>query len=287
MSRSERTAIKRIQLPQARILVVDDFVTNLDVIKGVLEMYGMQVDCVVSGAEAINRLMDTERHYHAVFMDHMMPDLDGTETMQQIRDMDTEYAKTVPIFMVTANVSEGNELKFLSQGFQAYMSKPIDLMLIDELIHTWVVPQFAKAEDHRNEHSLTPISSIRLEDIHIEGIDTAMVMILYENDILLYSKILQSFVQNTPAVVEALRQVSLKSMKEYTIQVHGIKGACNTIAAVDLSMRAYTLEIKTKRDTFTAQAYQEIALENDFLLTELQLLCKRIQMWLDTMDLEH
>jgi signal transduction histidine kinase/CheY-like chemotaxis protein len=128
----------RPDLSYARVLVVDDFPTNLDVAAGMLRKYRMKVDCVSSGQESIALIAAGNPVYNAVFMDHMMPGMDGIETTQMIRAMDTEYAKNVPIIALTANAVAGNEQMFLENGFNAYLSKPFSVMTLDSVVQKWV-----------------------------------------------------------------------------------------------------------------------------------------------------
>ena len=128
----------RIQLPYAKILVVDDVRTNLEVAKGLMKPYGMQVDCVTSGADAIEAIRQEKVKYSAIFMDHMMPEMDGIDASKIIREIGTDYAKNIPIIMLTANAITGNDEMFLSKGFQAFLSKPINVNRLDAVIQQWV-----------------------------------------------------------------------------------------------------------------------------------------------------
>jgi CheY-like chemotaxis protein len=140
----------RTRLPYARVLVVDDVQTNLDVAKGMMKPYGMRVDGVTSGPDAIRLIRAGEPRYSAIFMDHMMPDMDGIEAARVIREeIGTEYARTVPIIALTANALAGNEEMFLQRGFQAFLSKPIDVMLLDAVIRQWVRDKKLEAEYER------------------------------------------------------------------------------------------------------------------------------------------
>ena len=127
------------------MLVVDDMQTNLDVAAGLLGKYKMQVDCVLSGLEAVERISmwkggtDGEPVYNAIFMDHMMPGMDGVETADAIRSIGTEYSKEIPIIALTANAIQGMEEHFYSHGFQSFLSKPIDIMQLDSIIKKWVI----------------------------------------------------------------------------------------------------------------------------------------------------
>ncbi|MDR2731460.1 MAG: transporter substrate-binding domain-containing protein, partial [Treponema sp.] len=115
----------RLNLSYARVLVVDDMQTNLDVAAGLLRSYKMQVDCVDNGPAAIERIREEAPVYNTIFMDHMMPEMDGIETADSIRAIGTEYARNIPIIALTANAIQGTDQMFYEHGFQAFISKPI------------------------------------------------------------------------------------------------------------------------------------------------------------------
>ncbi len=89
--RSQNPRLNYVKLPHVQVLVVDDNVTNLDVAKGLMRPYEMRVDCVKSGGEAIRAIRDEHVHYDAIFMDHMMPEMNGDEALLRIRELDTEW----------------------------------------------------------------------------------------------------------------------------------------------------------------------------------------------------
>jgi signal transduction histidine kinase/CheY-like chemotaxis protein/ABC-type amino acid transport substrate-binding protein len=134
-----REKLNRPDLSYAKALVVDDFPTNLDVAAGMLRKYKMQVDCVDNGFEAVRRMSSEGSRYDAVFMDHMMPEMDGIEATQRIRAIGTEYAKRVPIVALTANAVAGNEKMFLDKGFDAFLSKPINIMTLDTIVKQFIM----------------------------------------------------------------------------------------------------------------------------------------------------
>jgi signal transduction histidine kinase/CheY-like chemotaxis protein len=136
--RSVGANLVRLDLSGYRVLLVDDVATNLDVARGIMKPYKMTVDCATSGADAIE-LVRTGERYDAIFMDHMMPVMDGVEAVRVIREeIGTDYARTVPIIALTANALTGNDKMFLSCGFQAFISKPIDIMQLDAVIRQWI-----------------------------------------------------------------------------------------------------------------------------------------------------
>jgi CheY-like chemotaxis protein len=128
----------RPDLSYARVLVVDDFPTNLDVAEGMLRKYKMHVDCVKKGQDAINLISAGQPIYDAVFMDHMMPELDGIQTTAVIRTLGTKYAESIPIIALTANAVAGTKQMFLDNGFNAFLPKPFNVMLLDSIVQRWV-----------------------------------------------------------------------------------------------------------------------------------------------------
>jgi CheY-like chemotaxis protein len=128
----------RPDLSYVRVLVVDDFEANLDVAVGMLRKYKMQVDCVMSGQDAVDCLAIGIPVYDAIFMDHMMPGMDGIETTVKIRNLGTEYVKNIPVIALTANAIAGNEQMFLDNGFDAFLPKPFTMMNLDSIVKRWI-----------------------------------------------------------------------------------------------------------------------------------------------------
>jgi PAS domain S-box-containing protein len=253
----------RAYMPYGKVLVVDDVATNLDVAKGLMLPYGLTIDCVLSGPEAVEKIRKEEVKYDAVFMDHMMPGMDGIEATQIIRnEIGTEYAKTVPIIALTANAIAGNEEMFLSTGFNAFMAKPIDIFRLDTLLSQWVRDKQAKetlwkAEQEKNA-AKTAVSRAEevLETAEVEGVDLSMGLKRYEGEEL-YLNILRSYALHTPVLLEKLRSLSRETLPEYAITVHGIKGASYGIYAGEVAKWAEELEAAAK-----AGNYEKVTAEN-------------------------
>ena len=122
--------------PEAKVLLVDDNLINLKVAEGLMKPYRMNVVSVESGRAAIEKLKTKD--YDLVFMDHMMPQMDGVEAFGIIRNMEDEYYKKVPVIMLTANAIDGVRDTFLKCGFNDYMSKPIEITMLDRVLNTWL-----------------------------------------------------------------------------------------------------------------------------------------------------
>jgi CheY-like chemotaxis protein len=136
-----QTKLVRPDLSNTRVLVVDDFPTNLDVASGMLRKYKMQVDCVENGKDAVECIAMALPIYDAIFMDHMMPEMDGMEAVKHIRALGTKYAEDIPIIALTANAVAGNEEMFLNNGFDAFLPKPFNVVALDAVVQKWVRKQ--------------------------------------------------------------------------------------------------------------------------------------------------
>jgi signal transduction histidine kinase/CheY-like chemotaxis protein/HPt (histidine-containing phosphotransfer) domain-containing protein len=277
----------RLQLPYAHVLVVDDISTNLDVAKGLLKRYGMMVDCVTSGEEAIELIRAGQIRYKAILMDHMMPGMDGVEATRIIREeIGSEYARTVPIIALTANAMAGSSEFFLSHGFVDFIAKPIDAARMDAVIRKWVRDKHLERElDEQSERSEESERSERSEQSEqseqrqkhpgevciptIAGIDTAAGLQRLDGDKELYIDLLRSYHDDLPALLAQLNSPDADNLALYAVTVHGIKGASRAIGAEELGEAAYQLELAAKRgdldfvarnnDRFVGQAEELIA----------------------------
>jgi signal transduction histidine kinase/ActR/RegA family two-component response regulator len=137
--------IVRFTAPEAIILVVDDVVTNLKVANGLLLPYKMRVDLCKSGVTAIEAMK--MNRYDIIFMDHKMPGMDGIETTLKIRSMGNEdpYYKEVPVIALTANAVLGTEEMFIENGFNDFLSKPIDTVKLNAVLERWIPKEKQKA----------------------------------------------------------------------------------------------------------------------------------------------
>jgi CheY-like chemotaxis protein len=125
-------------MPNGKVLIVDDVEINLIVAATLLEPYQMKVDCVDNGYDSVELIRGGEPRYDIVFMDQMMPGMDGIEAVAAIRALGTEYARSLPIVALSANAIAGSEKMFLDHGFQDFLAKPIEQDKLDALLHKWV-----------------------------------------------------------------------------------------------------------------------------------------------------
>jgi len=267
----------RVDMSYAKVLVVDDVQTNLDVATGMMRKYKMQVDCVTSGQDAIDRIKCGEPVYNAIFMDHMMPEMDGIEATERIRAIGTPYAKSITIISLTANAISGNEQMFLDSGFQAFLSKPINILKLDAILKQWV-------RDKSKESALPAAlpSQKSSQEVLIPGIDGKKGLSLYADDFELYLPTLRSYAANTPALISKLRHVSEDTLRSYATNVHGLKGSSGSIGAEGIRERAARLEAAAKSGFLS-----EVLADNTAFLKDAEALVADISAWLTKLDTEN
>ena len=268
--RGQNAKLVRINIPYARVLVVDDVETNLDVAKGLMKPYGMQIDCLTSGQKAVDAIRDEKVRYCAVFMDHMMPGMDGIEATKLIRDIGTEYARTVPIIALTANAIAGNEEMFINKGFQDFISKPIEISRLDAVIRRWVrdkereklyfdrqiniegdvIPDARSGNERRSVYDRRSVFDRRLLGKLYYEINIKKGLKRFGGDKEGYLRILRSFAVNTRPLLEKVKYVSRENLADYAISVHGIKGSSRGIFAETAGEKAEALEIAANAGDF-------------------------------------
>jgi PAS domain S-box-containing protein len=268
--RSRGKNLVRARMPYGKVLVVDDVATNLDVAKGLMLPYDLTIDCVLNGQEAIDRVRKEEAKYDTIFMDHMMPGMDGIEATQIIRnEIGTDYAKTVPIIALTANALAGNEEMFLLAGFNGFLAKPIDIFKLDAVLNQWVKNKQSqetlwKAEQEKSAGKSGASGGGIWENAELEGLDLKAGLKRYEDEAI-YSKILHSYALHTPGMLEKLRSLSREALPEYTITVHGLKGASYGVCAGEVGKDAEELELAAK-----AGDYEKVSAKNGAFIEKVE-----------------
>ncbi|MDR1898971.1 MAG: response regulator [Treponema sp.] len=266
--RQNRGNLIRSHMPYGKVLVVDDLPTNLDVMTGLLMPYSLRVDTVLNGREAVELVRKGEVRYDLIFMDHMMPELDGVEAARIIRnEIGSDYARTVPIVVLTANAVAGNRELFLENGFNDFISKPIDIKRLDMVLNQWVrdtqnTETLREAENRAGEQAETsgqeapdgeegadPEGRWLLEH-PVEGVDFTSALVLYGNSGGALIPILRSFVTHTPSLIEKMGVHLESSFSNYAVEVHGLKGTCNAICAGGTAALAKELELAAREGNF-------------------------------------
>jgi CheY-like chemotaxis protein len=242
-----------------RVLVVDDLPTNLDVMTGLLMPYGLAADTVQSGREAVDRIRAGEPRYDLVFMDHMMPEMDGLEAARIIRnEIGSAYAREVPIIVLTANAVAGNQELFMKSGFSDFISKPIDIKRLDMALNQWVrdkqsAETLKNAERAARERAEASAPCGDVDDAgrwllarQVEGADFDAALALYGGSGAAFIPILKSFVAHTPLLLDKMGAYQGKSLTDYAVAVHGLKGACSAVCAGGAAAMALELETASR-----------------------------------------
>ena len=231
--------------PNARILVVDDTKTNLTVIVGLLKQTQIQVDTAISGMDALELVK--VKKYDIIFLDHRMPEMDGIQTFHAMQEMEDNLNKDTPIIALTANAISGSREMYANEGFDNYMSKPVDPGKLEEMILLYLPEQkvskpgdedFVSTANENNElekeamQSLLKVSGVDIE-YAIERCGSAMAAVDVMKDFML------AIEERSGLIEKYLRE---KDIPNYTIYVHGLKSSAKAIGAIDLSERAEYLE---------------------------------------------
>jgi len=248
-SRHDQKLVRR-RIPYGKVLIVDDVQTNLDVAKGLMTPYELTVHCASNGKRAVEVIREEKIRYDVIFMDHMMPEMDGIETAEAIREVGTAYAASVPIVVLTANALAGNEEFFLKNGFQDFISKPIDVLKLDAVINKWI-PHNTELEAPQVQETgaegsiwLDSPGGRSAEEWMGLGVDVAEGTQRYGQSA--YLQIIRSYVTHIPPLLDKLRSVSVESLSDYAVTVHGIKGASYGISAKKIGSLAEKLEKAAK-----------------------------------------
>lgn len=248
----------KFEAPDANILVVDDNEINLTVAKGLLSPLHMNISTASGGAKAVQ--MVKQKRYDIIFMDHMMPDIDGVEATHMIRALDGEYYKNAPIIALTANAINNVRDMFISEGMNDFVPKPIEMLDITSKLRKWLPPEKIKiiTADNEDDNQSTGKSDL----IKIEGVDVKAGIALAGN-LNLYHIILADYHKVIEKKAELIEKYEHDgNIEAYTIEVHALKSASKLIGATKLSNLAAQLEESgIKRDIATIKTKTRILLE--------------------------
>ena len=253
--------------PNARILVVDDLSINLKVASGLLGLFQIIPTTASSGQEAIDLVQQNE--YDIVFMDHMMPNMDGVEATTMIRELGGKY-ENLTIIALTANAVQDARKMFLANGFNGFLSKPIIVSELNQTLMKWLPPQKIVekkiTEDMNNEttdSSAAFIETLRhIDDINVEiGLDNfAGAMNMYRETIeIFYKKLIDDCVIMTRFLEE-------NDAANLAIHVHGMKSSLALVGATRMSKVAANMEAASKKGDIDYCREQFPALKEELLV---------------------
>ncbi len=245
--------------PDAKILVVDDTSMNLTVIRQLLKKTGVQVDTCLSGKECLFKIQ--KEHYDVILLDHMMPEMDGIETLHAFKDFPGHKCQDTPVIALTANAIVGVREMYLREGFTDYLSKPVEGKDLEEMIRKYLPAEKvqvieeetgagrgagnAGAEAERSGEKQPPQKPDESGRKPAESscLDIAMGLRYCGDSEEVYREVLKEFCDAEAEARVTLDQVyEREDWKNYTIHIHGLKSSALSVGAKKLSEEAASLE---------------------------------------------
>jgi signal transduction histidine kinase/CheY-like chemotaxis protein len=214
---SEKLKVNREIMPYGKVLVVDDVETNLYIASGLLIPYKLHIELAISGYEAIE-LVNSGKSYDIIFMDHMMPLMDGMETTHKLRLLG--YNGT--IVALTANALKGSAEMFLSNGFNGYLPKPVDIRTLNDILNEFIRDKYPE-EAKKYKTAGNDVSLVQLPAIN--------------------HKLLEVFRRDTLKAAKTIRETFINDdIKSFTTAAHAMKAALATVGEIEISKLAADLE---------------------------------------------
>lgn len=224
--------------PMAQILVVDDNQINLDVTHKYLKQFKIQADMTDNGLDAIHMIQD--KKYDIVFMDQMMPGIDGIETVRRIRELEKGETEENCIIALTANAIDGTKDFMLANGFDDYISKPMDIGDLERALRSYLPSDYIEYYEVERTYRETGEKQQR---ISVPGIVEKEGLSRCQNNWEQYLEILKAVQKYGPSQMKELeRCVKEKDYERYVIEVHGLKSNAINIGALELYQKAAELE---------------------------------------------
>ena len=258
----KKTQFLREYMPYGSVLVVDDVESNLYVAKGMLVPYGLKIEVASGAREAIEKVSNGNV-YDIIFMDHMMPEMDGIVATKKLRDM----GYTHPIIALTANTLIGQAQMFMKNGFDSFLSKPIDSRELNLLLNDFIrnrkppeVVEAAQREQGNRNKTISPGWEQQASAAETPEIEKYFILDA-ENILEMLTKL-----------NEKIEKLDEKEINSFVIAVHGIKSALINIGETELSNTALRLEKAGKERDFAV-----LSGETPFLINALQSLIEKLR----------
>jgi len=224
----KKSQITHEYMPYGRILIVDDVETNLYVAKGLMVPYGLNIDLATSGFEAVDKIKEGNV-YDVVFMDHMMPKMDGIETTKLLREMG--YSR--PVVALTANALAGQADFFLKNGFDDFVSKPIDVRQLNVTLNRFIRDKQPVEVLEAAQKKKAELAKKQEKSLGNQQLDSQLAEIFARD------------AEKVAVTLETLLQNNLKTESDiqlYIINIHAMKSALANIGKMELSAVALKLE---------------------------------------------
>ena len=241
---------KKFFASEAQILLVDDSEQNIQVITSLLRRTGVQLDTAASGFECIEKVRN--KKYHLIFLDYMMPEMDGIETFHRLKK--EVNGQSVPVIALTADVSTGIHQHFLSEGFSDYLSKPVMWEKLEELLLQWLPAELVSMKNGAGEDwNITEKQLLDLkQNLKKWDIELSEGLHLLGGSIVQYRKLAELFVEYYMPNKEQLArsferlQNTQKEIKNMTGLIHTLKSNARAVGAIELYELSFVMEKKGK-----------------------------------------
>ncbi len=247
----------------SRILVVDDTKVNLDVIKNLLKKTRIEVHTASSGEEALE--MVRQYQYDVILLDHLMPRMDGIETLKRMKELSDSLSPDAPVISLTANALAGARDEYLKKGFRDYLSKPVNPKELEDMLFKYIPPEKIRtlSQDDAAVKNVRGVSGLPKWLLDCSDIDVAEGLKncgSKEN----YQVVLECFAEIIDENADEIEKYYHdKDWENYTIKVHALKSSAKLIGANDLSQKAAALEdAGHKKETGTIERDTESLLSD-------------------------
>ena len=267
--------------PMGRILIVDDNAMNLAVAQGLLKGTRLQIDVAASGEECLELIK--RKTYHLICMDHMMPVMDGVQTLHTIRALEGNPSRDIPVIALTANAVAGAREFYLKEGFQDYLTKPIDADKFENMLIEYLPDNVVYLTNNREvsdefEPQDAEEFDIRESQLYLMGFNLRNGLRYMGGDKSLYGKVLHDFHSILQEKETALEDFLQKGdMPGYTIIVHSLKGNARSVGADDLADEAFELEKMAK-----AGQLEDVTVRSPILFSMMKNMRNSLRVYLET-----
>ena len=256
------------QAPDAQILVVDDTRMNLEVCKGLLKKTKVQIDVAESGAECLQ--MCEQKEYHLILLDHKMPHMDGVECLQRIRQQEEGLNTNTTVIALTANAITGAKEYYLKNGFDDYLSKPVQGEKLEQLLCQYLPSELLLSPE---EATIASYETMSTEVPEIIGIDEEDALSYAGESQEEYLKNLKLYLEEYDSKRTQIQEAFEKDdWENYQILAHSIKSTSRLIGANDMSLLAKSMEeAAAKRNAIRIRGDHEVFMD------QYERLCQRIK----------
>ena len=254
----------RFKCPTGKLLVVDDVSLNLQVIEGLLRETQMRIDKASSGVECLEKVK--AETYDIILLDHMMPGMDGIETFRKLKMMGDVFNRRTPVIMLTANAIRGAKEEYLAEGFTDYLSKPVREQELNEMLIKYLPPEMITVEEvtigldnGSNEEKKFEAMPVIFDALPVSDdaksefskrfsfldVDTGLMYCMNNEEF--YESIIREF-RSSNKYEEIQEAFDRCDLKNYSVNVHGVKSSALTIGATKVSELAKNLEFAAKAE---------------------------------------